>query len=653
MLAKLLIVTSLSAICAAEVSAQTSAKLFGARPSVEHMDLSPDGKTVVYVAPGPDSMSVVFVANIEAGTYKAIAKADGNPDRIGSCNFANNTRLICSNWGLANYEGGLLPYSRLSTLNSDGSDMKELGQRGSEYDTRLRQFSASILDWLPNDGNAVLMNTNYVPEGRSDTRVRNNKDGLGVERVDLRTLKTTPVEAGRRGAAGYMSDGRGNVRIMRSEQVAGASQQLRGVTNYSYRRAGSSDWQSFGSYNGVTGEGMIPIAIDATIDSVYVLKKLDGRQALYRVKLDGSMTTEVAHANPRVDVDNIVRLRRGGRVIGATFAEDKRQTVYFDPEYARLGKSLSRAVPNLPLIQFEGASTDESKLLLFAAGDSDPGRYFVYDKPTRKLAEITLVRPELEKTRLAAVRPVSYPAPDGTRIPGYLTLPPGGTGKSLPAVLLPHGGPSARDEWGFDWLAQYLANQGYAVLQPNYRGSAGFGDSWLVQNGFRSWQTSIGDVTAGAKWLVGQGIADPAKLAIVGWSYGGYAALQAGATEPGLFKAIVAIAPVTDLALLKQQYAGFTNAALARDFIGTGPHIQQGSPLRNVGSIAAPVLMFHGNRDFNVDVEHARKMHAALESAGKRSELVLYPRLEHDLNDSTARAGMLDKIGTFLAAATK
>jgi dipeptidyl aminopeptidase/acylaminoacyl peptidase len=245
---------------------------------------------------------------------------------------------------------------------------------------------------------------------------------------------------------------------------------------------------------------------------------------------------------------------------------------------------------------------------------------------------------------------VTYPAADGTQIPAYLTLPPGSDGRNLPAIVLPHGGPSARDEWGFDWLPQYLAQLGYAVLQPNYRGSAGYGEQWLQQNGFRSWRTSIGDITAGARWLVQQGVADRSRMAIVGWSYGGYAALQSGATEPDLFKAIVAIAPVTDLQQLKDDFRGFTSARNIAEEIGEGPHIREGSPLPNAARITAPVLLFHGDRDFNVLVGHSRRMDAALHEAGRRSELVVFPNLEHDLASNDARRQMLERIRTFLAA---
>ncbi|MBV9882573.1 MAG: alpha/beta fold hydrolase, partial [Sphingomonadaceae bacterium] len=173
----------------------------------------------------------------------------------------------------------------------------------------------------------------------------------------------------------------------------------------------------------------------------------------------------------------------------------------------------------------------------------------------------------------------------------------------------------------------------------------------FVENGFRSWKTAIGDVAAAGRWLVREKIADPAKLAIVGWSYGGYAALQAAATEPGLFKAVVAIAPVTDLQQLKDDARYYTNAANVADEIGTGPHVAEGSPLRRAAEINAPVLLFHGDRDLNVNVIHSRRMDEALRGAGKSSELTIFPGLEHDLADSDVRTRMLTRIGAFLSTA--
>ena len=229
-----------------------------------------------------------------------------------------------------------------------------------------------------------------------------------------------------------------------------------------------------------------------------------------------------------------------------------------------------------------------------------------------------------------------------------MTIPAGTTGKNLPAVVLPHGGPSARDEWGFDWLAQFLAARGYAVIQPNYRGSAGFGDEWLNSNGFKNWKTSIGDVTASAKYLVARGIADPKRMAILGWSYGGYAALQSAVVEPTLYKAAVAIAPVTDLEMVRNESKGFTNSSLVRDFVGSGEHLVEGSPLRNVASIRVPILLAHGDRDSNVGIAQSEKMDAALRSAGKSSELIRFKDLDHQLNDSDARVMLLTRIGEFL-----
>jgi dipeptidyl aminopeptidase/acylaminoacyl peptidase len=246
------------------------------------------------------------------------------------------------------------------------------------------------------------------------------------------------------------------------------------------------------------------------------------------------------------------------------------------------------------------------------------------------------------------VKPVTIPTADGAQIPAYLTLPPGKDAKNLPAVVLPHGGPSSRDEWGFDFLSQFLAARGYAVIQPEYRGSAGYGDQWLNVNGFKNWRTSMGDIAASAKWLASQGIADPKRVAIFGWSYGGYAALMEAETDPQLYKAVIAVAPVTDLAMLKQDAQGYTSARVVEDFVGSGPHIVEGSPLQHASLIQVPVLLVHGDLDANVAFRHSQKMAEALQSAGKDVEFLQYKGLDHSLVDSTVRAELLTHVAQLL-----
>jgi dipeptidyl aminopeptidase/acylaminoacyl peptidase len=353
-----------------------------------------------------------------------------------------------------------------------------------------------------------------------------------------------------------------------------------------------------------------------------------------------------------VDVDGLIRIGRRNRVVGVSFATDVRQPVYFDPDIEKLMRSLSRALPQQPKVQIVDSSVDEHVLLIFAGSDNDPGVYYLFDRPSKQLRTFLVTRGELEGVKLAKVKSVTYPAGDGEMVPGYLTLPPGvDDPKGLPAIVLPHGGPSARDVWGFDWLSQYYASRGFAVLQPNFRGSAGYGEAWLHRNGFRSWRIAIGDVLDAGRWLVAQGIADPAKLCVVGWSYGGYAALQSAVTDQGLFKAVVAIAPVTDLQSLKEEYRDWSNFNLVSDEIGDGPHVREGSPARNAEKIKVPVLLFHAAFDRNVGIAQSRLMASRLQSAGVKHELVTWDDLDHQLEDSAARTEMLRKSDAFLRQA--
>jgi dipeptidyl aminopeptidase/acylaminoacyl peptidase len=215
---------------------------------------------------------------------------------------------------------------------------------------------------------------------------------------------------------------------------------------------------------------------------------------------------------------------------------------------------------------------------------------------------------------------------------------------------MPHGGPASRDYWGFHWLAQFFANRGYAVLQPEYRGSRGYGDAWSERGGFQSWPTAIGDVLAGGRWLVAQGT-DPGKLAIVGWSYGGYAALQSAVVDPDLFKAVIAIAPVTDLSFLKEEHRHFGDFELVSKFVGSGASMHEGSPIEHAERFKAPVLLFHGGRDFNVSIEESRRMAARLKAARRDCELITWEPLDHQLEDSAARTQMLRRSDEFLRKA--
>jgi dipeptidyl aminopeptidase/acylaminoacyl peptidase len=275
--------------------------------------------------------------------------------------------------------------------------------------------------------------------------------------------------------------------------------------------------------------------------------------------------------------------------------------------------------------------------------------YYLFDKKAHRLDTFLVARDQLEGVKLASVQAISYPATDGVMVPAYLTLPPGVTSaKGLPAIVLPHGGPSARDEWGFDWLSQFYVARGFVVLQPEFRGSLGYGDAWFQRNGFKSWKVAIGDVLAAGHWLVDQGIADPHKLGILGWSYGGYAALQSAVVEPDLFKAVVAIAPVTDLAALKEEFRHWSNYHDADTTIGDGPHLREGSPLQHADAIKVPVLLFHGAMDRNVSIDESKRMAERLKAAGGRCELVTWDDLDHYLDDSGARTLMLRRSEAFL-----
>jgi dipeptidyl aminopeptidase/acylaminoacyl peptidase len=637
------------ALACSEGAPFDAAAAFGARPSVIDLRLSPDGQSLAWIGPAAGQGAVVYTLSLAKDAKpKAALSASGAPERIRSCSWVSNDRLVCQIYILAkDAELGPLSFTRLLAINADGSNPKTLSNQQTEHTHGLLTGGGEVIDWLPETEASVLMTRVYLANDSIGTRLGSKDSGLGVDVVDTRTLQSHRMEPPRRNAVEYISDGSGRVRIVANRETTASGDT--GVTQYEFHPVGSEDLQPLSTYQATDHTGFRPLAIDPEHNLAYGLKKLDGRMALYTMALDSGRAERLLYANPEVDVAHLMMFGRQHRVVGVTYYTDFRHGEYFATDIKTLLESLQKAL-HAPL-NIVDASQDETRMLVLTSTDVDPGVYYLFDRKSHQLQTLLLARSQLEGVKLASVRPVTYTATDGTQIPGYLTLPPGAqSAKGLPALVMPHGGPSERDVWGFDWLAQFFANRGYAVLQPNFRGSWGYGDAWFRDNGFRAWNVAIGDVLDAGRWMVKEGV-DPAKLGIFGWSYGGYAALQSAVTDPALFKAVIAVAPVTDLPALREQYRHWSNFALVSDFIGEGATAREGSPAEHADRIKAPVLLFQGTMDANVYIEQSQRMDSALKSAGGKSTLVTWDGLDHQLDDSKARAELLSRSDAFLRAA--
>jgi len=641
------------AVLAAPAAAQLAdlAVKFGAREAFYGVALSPDGSKITYLNPIVGKGTVVMAVDIATSQMKPILNSGDATTRISYCDWIKRDRLACQIIAERDSIGENFRVSRIVAVNGDGSNIKEIGANQTDRAIGVNAYGGTVIDNLPDDPDNVLMEIYRLDEDTAGSLIAKARGGLAVALVNVRTGQQKIVEKPESNGWSFFSDRNGKVRLKvlaDLKEVADYSIQLDRKLSYFYRTRTSNAWLPLARSDLFANNRFEVAAFDDTGDNIYVFNPKDGRQAMYKIAADGTGTGVLVYAHPRVDVYGLRIAGPRSRPVAVTYSDEFNHVHYLDKNFEKLATALSRVLPGSPEVKIIDESWDGMKLLAFAGSDRDPGAYYLYDKGTRQLGKLSDLRPQLQGMTLGEMKPVTYPARDGTLIPAYLSLPPGREPKNLPVIVMPHGGPSSRDTWGFDWLSQFYAQLGYAVIQPNFRGSAGYGDNWFKKNGYQSWRTAMGDINDAARWLVAQGIGDAKRLAIVGWSYGGYAALQANVTEPDLYKAIIAIAPVTDLQKMKLDARDTGNGILMRNFVGTGPEVDAGSPAKNAAAIKAPVLMFHGTRDLNVDIEQSRVMLGALKGAGKTVDLVEYKDLEHSLIDSGIRADMLLKTAKFL-----
>jgi dipeptidyl aminopeptidase/acylaminoacyl peptidase len=340
---------------------------------------------------------------------------------------------------------------------------------------------------------------------------------------------------------------------------------------------------------------------------------------------------------------------------GAFSAVGKPEVRYFDDndEGARLHKLLSAQFPDQHL-RFIDFSDDGNTLLFSVSSDRDPGSYYLFDRKTMKADLLFSSREEIDPEQMAPRRPVTFKARDGLVLHGFLTMPAHPAGSKVPLVLVPHGGPfGIVDDWFFDTDAQFLASRGYAVLQVNYRGSAGRGPDFK-ESGYREWGGKIqDDLVDGVRWAVATGEVEGGRMCVYGGSFGGYSALMLAAREPSLFKCVVGYAGVYDLNLLFKPRNNRWDESMSNFFrktVGTDKaELDRYSPALLADRITAPVMLVHGGQDKIALVENAEKMRGALIKAGRPPEWLLAPSEGHGFYTTRNRTDFYERLEAFLA----
>jgi dipeptidyl aminopeptidase/acylaminoacyl peptidase len=391
--------------------------------------------------------------------------------------------------------------------------------------------------------------------------------------------------------------------------------------------------------------------------SAIVLLATNGRphQAAWSVPLDGSPATLLAE-DPDTDIAGAFFDNQGGDIVGFYLSGSKNAVQWIAPEAQHRHEVLQRAFPNRIVTPY-GWTADGTRTLARVESPTTPPVYYLVDFSTHKADIAAEEYPALAGVALGEFTEISYKARDGTVIPAYLTRPAGKSATRPPLIVLPHGGPNARDYPQFDWIVQFLASRGYAVLQPQFRGSTGFGDAFR-EAGYRQWGGLMqDDVTDGVHAMIEQGLADPHRICIVGASYGGYAALAGVAFTPQLYACAISINGVSDLPALLEKtiyppgsriYSTSLDTWTARIGKPGDRALERKSPINAVAAISAPVLILYGTSDGVVPNEQSERMAAALTKAGKSVKVVRLPDEDHWLSRSDTRIQMLNEVEAFL-----
>lgn len=599
--------------------------------------VSRDGKHLAYFKRFEDD-DILVVSSLDDKELAEIAGVRSGEDiTYNWVAWVNNDRLLVSLTARRNIRGTgkKFPFRRLIAMDKDGTNSRLLleGERMRWY----RFTFDDVIDLLPDEPDHILLGFSNKGEYTSN-----------VYKVDINTGEKTLVLEPEKGHSilDWYSDWHGDIRY-----GYGWDKKDRRIMLI---RRKNGDWYPINK-NELFEDGRFRLlGFSYDVDHVFVLSShISGRDALFKFNLETGELAGKVLENPEVDIDNVIVSPVRKKAVAVTYTLDKPMLHFLDDDYKRFRDSLNAALPD-KVNQITSITNDEKFAIVHSSSTQDPGSYYFFNGTAEPwlMTKFASRYPKIDPRAMAKMTRVTYEARDSLRIPAYLTIPNGDAGSLRPAVVMPHGGPWIRDRLIFDFWAQFLASRGYIVLQPNFRGSSGYGDRFEAL-GYGSWGRAMqDDLTDGAKWLIAQGLVDPKRICIVGGSYGGYAALMGVIKSPEVFKCAVAFAPVTDVKMFLRDHNSYSKRDWDyRRVAGklTKKEITRISPIKRIEDIGAPVLLVHGDDDARVPVGHSRKMFEKMTKAGKDVRYIELEDESHHLEKEPNRVVWYRELEAFLA----
>ena len=621
---------------------QVDVASFIKRAEFESIKISPSGDYYAAVVPMEGRAAIAIMRR--ADNTLANSMAFGKNNYVSQFDWVSNDRILISTsrkfGALDNPQltGNL--YAASATGGAAellvGQDVNVQSVGTKIQNKRAEMVAAFLVDELAGDDKNVLISVQPF----------NDEPFTRVEKMDVYTGRRTIVAKAPVRNASFMSDNSGVVRFARGLTVDNAQKLY-------LRSAQGEDWKLVND-EAVSNRAESPLGFSTDNQIAYLqVEHADGPDSIISLSMVTGERKQLLRDND-TDPYRIVVSPGSSVPVGVIYMDGKPRTEFFDPQSkeARLQKSLEAAfAPEVPRIT--SATRDGNLALVHVSSDQNPGDLFVFDTVAKKAAYVVSERSSLDPKKMATVKPVSVTARDGMVVHGYLTVPSGSSGKSMPMVVMPHGGPyGIFDVWGWESETQLLAAAGYTVLQLNYRGSGNHGRSFH-QAGAREWGgTMQDDLTDATRWAIQQGIADGNRICMYGGSYGAYASLMGVAREPELYKCAVGYVGVYDLPVLqadtKRESTRLGN--WSKEWLGDNDNLAKASPNRIAGQIKVPVFLAAGGEDETAPIEHSRKMERALMAAGVPVETLYFDTEGHGFFIDAHRKEFYTKLLNFLSA---